>query len=46
MMSWITDGKDTSSEDGKGEESVQGVVAQQLPLPVINGFSLVISGML
>lgn len=43
-MSRITNSKDPSSEDGEGEESVQGVVAQQLLLPASNGLSLVITG--
>lgn len=44
VMSRITNSKDPSSEDGEGEESVQGVVAQQLLLPASNGLSLVITG--
>lgn len=39
-MSRVTDGEHTSGEDGEGEESVHGVVAQQSLLPVKDGLSL------
>lgn len=46
VMSRITNSKDPSSDDGEGEESVQGVLAQRLLLPASSGLSLVITGIL
>lgn len=44
VMSRIPDSKDTSGDDGEGEESVQGVFAQQILLPPRNVLSLPFTG--
>lgn len=41
VVSRIANSKDPSGEDGEGEESVQGVVAQELLLPASDGLSLI-----